>query len=318
MSLLWSYYYARRLPMDEFLGGLEVPRLRFFADSGAHSARTLGGHIELDDYARWIKRWSPWFTIYANLDVIWAAEATWRNQRRLEDVHGLHPMPVFHTGESFRALERYLSEGYTYIALGKLLGNPVKSLRPWLEKCFRMAQGTAVFHGFGLTVHQLLREFPFYSVDSSSWGSGVRYGALKLFHQGRWVNVMLGNRKSVSRHRDALEAYAIPVKAMTRGGYDRNVVAGACAIAQYRAADALRAVHGPIALPPGKGYPPPGTVQHDRVVRASDDAPGLNIFLAEGSTAGHVRHAGGLHLYLADSSLRWTYEAARSIARETA
>jgi hypothetical protein len=317
MSLLWSYFYARRLDLDEFLGGLQVPRLRFFADSGAHSARTLGGHIDLDEYAGWIKRWSPWFTIYANLDVIWAARQTWDNQRRLEEVHGLHPMPVFHTGESWAALERYLDAGYTYIALGKLLGNSVKSLRPWLDRCFRMAEGRAVFHGFGLTVWQLLREFPFYSVDSSSWGSGVRYGALKLFHQGRWVNVRLGDRASVTKHREALEAYGVPVRAMTRGGYDRDVVAGACAIAQYRAAQVIRGIHGPIQLPAGKGYPPLEAPRHPRVVPASGNQ-GLDMYLAEASTAGHVRHAGGLHLYLADSSLRWTKVAARSHARETA
>lgn len=312
MNLLWSYAYARTFNMADFLGGLGVPRLRFFADSGAHSARTLGITIGIDDYADWIKRWSPWFTVYCNLDVIGAPEATWRNQRHLEDEHGLAPMPVFHTGEPWTALERYLDEGYTYIALGKLLGNAPGVLRPWLARAFHMAQDRAVFHGFGMTTWRLLKEFPFYSVDSSSWGAGVRYGMVRLFHHGRWVNVRLRSRDDVRQHRETLAAYGIPLSTLTRGGYDRNVVAGACAVAVYRASAWLRARHGPIELPEGKGYP---TGQRADLVLPPDE-PGQHTYLAEGSTVGHQRHAGGLHLYLADASSKWTAAAASRIARE--
>jgi hypothetical protein len=281
--------------MDEFLGAMEVPRLRFFADSGAHSARTLGIHLDVDQYAAWISQWSRWFTIYANLDVIWSPEATWRNQRRLEDHHGLHPVPVFHTGEPFAALERYLDEGYAYIALGKLLGNPVSALRPWLSKCFRLAGDRAVFHGFGLTQWPLLREFPFYSVDSSTWTSGLRWGYLRLFHRGRWVNVHLRVREDVLAYREVLAAYRLPLAAVSGKAYDREAVAGASALAAYRSAEWLRRRHGPIPLPPGRGYPPAGTPTAGKV----DPAP-----------------AHGLHLYLADSSINWPPAAARSIGKE--
>jgi hypothetical protein len=315
MNLLWSYAYARNMAMDEFLGGLPVRRMRFFADSGAHSARTLGIHLDLDSYAAWIKKWAPWFTIYANLDVIGAAQATWDNQQRLEQDHGLHPMPVFHTGETWDVLERYLEAGYTYIALGKLLGNSKNDLRPWLAKCFRLAEGRAVFHGFGLTVFSMLKEFPFYSVDSSTWGSGVRFGYLSLFHAGRWTKISLRNRADVLANRQLLDRYSIPITALSAKGFDRNVVAGACAAAVYRAADWVRRIHGPIALPPGKGYPPRRADRPAKVLDAT--GPGLSVYLAEGTDTGHRRHAGGLHLYLADSSKRWTAAAARSITRET-
>lgn len=318
MNLLWSYFYARTMQLDTFLEGLEVPRLRFFADSGAHSARTLGVALELDDYAAWIKRWAPWFTIYANLDVIGAPARTLDNQRRLEEVHGLHPMPVYHTGEPPSVLERYIEEGYTYIALGKLLGNPYPRLKPWLERAFKIADGRAVFHGFGLTVWDALRTFPFYSVDSSSWGSGVRFGNLKLFHRGQWVSVQLRTRKDVAKHREVLDAYGLPWRALTREGYRRDLVAGACAVAMYRANEHIRRIHGPIALPPGKGYPPPNLPQKPKVARAAD-AVHQHTYLAEGSSHGHVWHADGLHLYLADSATRGSKlcnHAAEAIAKE--
>lgn len=292
MNMLWSYAYAHSRPMDVFLGGLPVDRLRFFADSGAHSARTLGIHIDVDTYAQWVKAWAPWMTIYANLDVIWSPAETWANQQRLEQVHGLHPMPVFHTGEPWDALERYLAEGYSYIALGKLLGNTKNVLRPWLAECFRRAGDRAVFHGFGLTTWALLQEFPFYSVDSSTWGSGLRFGYLKLFHKGRWHKVWLRRRADVLEHRHVLDAYGLPYRALTGPGFDRDAVAGACAAALYQASQWLRRRHGLIPLPPGRGYPPAGTPTVPKVAPAGD--PGLNTYLADASTSGHVRHAGGL------------------------
>lgn len=313
MNLLWSYVYARSYSMDQFLGDLPVPRLRFFADSGAHSARTLGLDLSVDDYATWIKQWHQWFTVYANLDVIWSPQATRANQHRLEEHHGLSPTPVFHTGEDFSVLQRYLDEGYTYIALGKLLGNSVKHLRPWIAKCFRMAGDQAVFHGFGLTVWQLLREFPFYSVDSSSWGAGVRYGTMRLFHRGRWVTVKLRDRNHVQAHRQVLDSYGLPYSALSAKGYDRAKVAGACAVANYRAAEWLRAKHGPIHLPPGRGYPQAPTV--DKITPAVE-SPGLHQYMADSSTSGHQWHAGGLHMYLADSSNKWTNLAAQAMAQE--
>jgi hypothetical protein len=314
MNLLWSYFYARTMKMDEFLGGLEVPRLRFFADSGAHSARTLGSALVLEDYAAWLIKWHPWFTIYANLDVIGGPDGTWANQRRLEDTHGLHPMPVYHTGEPISVLERYIEHGYTYIALGKLLGNPYARIKPWLERAFRVAAGRAVFHGFGLTVWSALQEFPFYSVDSSSWGSGVRFGTMKLFHRGQWVSVSLRNREDVLKHRGVLDSYGLPFRALTRDGYDRALVGGACAVAMYRANEHIRRIHGPITLPPGKGYPP-GAGLVGKVAPADEECS-QHTYLAEGSSHGHRWHAGGLHLYLADSSVRLTKFAARGVGKE--
>jgi hypothetical protein len=297
MCVLTSYAYFRARPLGPWLDSMAVPQLRYFADSGAHSARTLGIHLDVDSYAEWLHRWEPWCTVYANLDVIWAPEATWENQRALEDRHGLNPVPVFHTGEPWSALHRYVDEGYTYIALGKLLGNPPSVLRPWLAECFRIACDRAVFHGFGLTQWPLLREFRFYSVDSSSWTSAVRFGYLMLFGRGRWQQVWLRDQASVTAHRDLLASYGLPLAACSARSYDRAAVVGACAAAVYRAAEWLRARHGLVHLPPGRGYPPAGTATVAKVEPAA---------------------APGLHVYLADSSDTWLPPASRPIAKEMA
>lgn len=318
MDLLWSYVYARNLDLKAFLEGLAAPRIRFFADSGAHSARTLGLDLQIQQYAQWLTEHQDWCTIYANLDVIGGPDATRVNQDYLES-QGLHPVPVFHTGEPFSVLEDYIADGYTYIALGKLLGNSQKDLTPWIARCFEVAGDRAVFHGFGLTVWDQLRRFPWYSVDSSSWGAGVRYGQVRLFDRGRWVPISLRDRKAVRDNLDLLRSYRLSPRDMTSGHYNRAAVAGACAVAQYRAAEWLTRRHGVIGLPPGKGYPPPSAPVVDKIVRLQ---PGPNDtrtqYLAEGSPHGHAWHADAFTMYLADSSSRWTPVAAQAIAQEQA
>lgn len=290
MNLLWSYAYARKTHVGAAIEKFQVPSMRFFADSGAHSARTLGIDIGVDDYAAWLKRWHQHFTIYANLDVIFAADATYRNQKALED-HDLHPMPVFHTGEEWKHLERYLEEGYTYIALGKLLGNSWTKLAPWLAKAFRIAGDQAVFHGFGLTAWNAIREFPFYSVDSSSWTSPYRFGTLRLFDRGRWVTVKMRDREDVRKHRRILETYNAPIAALSRGGFDRNTVGRLSAAAYVKAGEWVAESHGPILLPPGKGYPPP---HQARPVVPAAEAGRFHLYLAETTDWAHLNHANAI------------------------
>lgn len=294
MNLLWSYAYARKVLIDQAVHDLPVPSVRFFADSGAHSARTLGIHLDTDLYGDWLRKWHSQFTIYANLDVIFGPAATWNNQMRLEE-HGLSPMPVFHTGEPWSWLEKYLEAGYTYIALGKLLGNSWKVLRPWLAKAFRIADGQAVFHGFGLTSWNAIREFPFYSVDSSSWTTVYRYGVLRLYdeHRSRWESIRLRDQADARRHSRLLRDYGVPMAALTAASYDKARVAQASALAYVKAGEAVARAHGPIALPPGKGYP-------DRMP-LSPKTP-------------HAAEAGRFHLYLAEGTLHHHLAHARALA----
>ncbi|TCO47319.1 hypothetical protein [Actinocrispum wychmicini] len=289
-KMLCSYAYFRVKRMDEFLGSLpggEASML--FGDSGAHSARTLGIHLTLEDYAAWCRRWDDQLTVYSNLDVIGAPEATYRNQKRLEAM-GLQPLPVFHTGEPWYWLERYLDEGYTYIALGKLLGNPVKVVTPWLVKAFRLAEGRAVFHGFGMTVWELLKTFPFYSVDSSTWGRGFRWGTIRLFDRGRWVLVRLRDRAAVLRHRDLIRKHGYdPVILAHHDTYDRAAMGGLCAVAYHRAEAWLRARHHPVGVPSGVHNP-------FRCDPAGVPA-GLHLYLADATTHWLLRAATGVHRY---------------------
>lgn len=313
--VLLSYHYFKQAEdmgrlLDEHFGADTHPEV--FADSGAFSALTQGAPIDLHQYARWLQANERHFAVYANLDVIGdgeaAAEGTWQNQRVLEDEYGLRPLPVFHAGEPWSALERYLEAGYRYIALGGLVGRPRNSIMPWLVSCFRRAEGVAVFHGFGLTSWEPLKALPWYSVDSSSWGSGYRYGIVRLWDDRRGrMEVFTLEHENRYKHGQLLRTYGFTPADIEPGTDGLRQRLAALSAASWRRAEAwLRRRHGRIQIPGAPDDVPPGLRWYN-----ADNAPsnlangaeGLRLYCADGSLQNLGDGAQGLRLYLADTNL---------------
>jgi hypothetical protein len=206
MRLLLSYYYYGSADLDQTLAGFKAP-LDLFADSGAYSAETIGVPIAVDDYAAWIDREGWRFTTYVNLDVIGDAEATWRNQQRMEAL-GLAPVPAFHGGEPWEYFERYCDR-YPYVALGGMVARDRMAAMRWCIRCFKTARATGTkLHGFGQTRIFFLRSLPWYSVDSSSWASAHMYGGVML-----WDDKLINFRKIPLHDHDAAYRHAALIRA---------------------------------------------------------------------------------------------------------
>ena len=167
----------------------------------------------------------------------------------------MHPLPVFHVGEDWKYLERYI-EDYPYVALGGMVPYLVpgkrKELMVWLLRCFKMAQGRTVYHGFGCTVWEIVKALPWYSVDSSSWGTGFRYGKITLFdnQSGKFVHASLGNHQECYKCAPIFRSHGFAPNEFS----DRkeNTRAKNCAIAAiaYRLAEQwLEHRHGSITIP---------------------------------------------------------------------
>lgn len=167
-------------------------KVDLFLDSGAFSAKTQGVEINLDDYIAFVKEHLLYLTVYANLDVIGDAEATLRNQKKMEAA-GLNPLPCYHYGEPIKYLTYYLDR-YEYIALGGMVSPTNAALLPWLDQLFsRYICGCdglpkVKVHGFGLTSHRLMKRYPWFSVDSTSWVVTGRMGSVYVprYRKGAW------------------------------------------------------------------------------------------------------------------------------------
>ncbi len=139
----------------------------------------------VDSYAAFVKEHQIGIDYYAVVDAIPNAEITYRNQKYMEEKHGLSPVPVVHYGCKVSWLEKYLEEGYAYVGLGGLVGAASEAgVVSWLDRCFDVVcdQPSRLpkikLHGFGVTSHPLLLRYPWWSVDSASWTKVGAFGGI--------------------------------------------------------------------------------------------------------------------------------------------
>lgn len=147
----------------------------------------------LDEYAAFVKKYKAGIDHYANVDAIQNAKLTYRNQKYLEEKHGLNPVPVVHLGDgSIKWLKRYIKEGYDFIGLGGLAGKATARQRlDWLDDCFKVVCGgcgpkclpCVKLHGFGITSYKMLLRYPWWSVDSVTWAKQGGFGSIFVPHK---------------------------------------------------------------------------------------------------------------------------------------
>lgn len=234
--VLLSFHYhgapGLRDRLDSTFGGHPVG---IMFDSGAYSAKSQGAAISLPNYTRFLQEHQDLAEVCANLDVIGDPDASASNQAALEAA-GLHPIPVFHGGSPLPVLENLCNQ-YPYVALGGMTAPSARAqLWPWLARCFTIAErhGTRL-HGFGLTGWQALLDFPFYSVDSSSWGAGHRYGSVPVWDGRRMIKLTLSDPASVYRQGTLLRSYGVEPKLLAdRALYHHSVAAGVAAASWLR------------------------------------------------------------------------------------
>lgn len=173
VRMLCSYHYFKK--KTELVKELVEKHYEIFIDSGAFSAATKGAVINIDEYCVFIKDTGA--TIYAGLDVIGDAKQTRINNEYMIKEHGLNPIPTFHMGSELKDLELVAAGQYSYIALGGLvfsanIVNHCDRVWHWILSNNPKLR----VHGFGLTNLDLMKRYPWYSVDSSSYKSCRRFG----------------------------------------------------------------------------------------------------------------------------------------------
>lgn len=166
-------------------------------DSGAYGAWARSEALDVKDYIRFCKALGDHAWQIVNLDVIpgaflrrantadeveHSAAASYKNLQRMKDA-GLNPMPVFHMGERLHWLEKLLKDGETYIGLSLN-----KTLRPedhrrYLDMVFNMLtdrEGRPYVrtHGFAVTSYPMMVNYPWASVDSTTWSLTPGYGQI--------------------------------------------------------------------------------------------------------------------------------------------
>lgn len=180
----------------------------FLLDSGAFSfmAQQKKGNFKeidwdkyLDEYIDFINRYNVRYFFELDVDSLVGYEKVKQMRTRLERETRKKCIPVWHKS---RGLEEWIKmcKEYDYIAIGASGKNDsawtIKNTSV-LKKLLSIAQeNNCKVHGLGFTRTKVLHEFSFYSVDSTAWLSGGRFGSLYEFNGKTMNSVSFKNRRA--------------------------------------------------------------------------------------------------------------------------
>lgn len=195
-NVLISYaFYKSAIKARTIFGNYNPKNL--ILDSGAFSVWTTGKSIDIEQYAYFCSRMKeefPLCNIYCvNLDVLPgqfgrrptdterenSASDGWANMEYLES-KGLKVIPVYHQHEDLKWLDK-MREHTDYIGISPANDVSMNEKLNFLNEVFAKIKDTIKTHGFAVTAHEQLYNYPFYSVDSSSWKSPARFGTIPIF-----------------------------------------------------------------------------------------------------------------------------------------
>ena len=187
--LLSSFHYLKKHKSKDLYNLVERRNAEgnFILDSGAFTMFTkknndLDGYIE--EYINFINKYDIKHYIELDIDVIVGYEEVKRIRKYIEGKTGKPSIPVWHKSRGIDEWRKLVDE-YDYVAIGGLANKSIKpdeykNMIPMIK--YAKSKGCKV-HGLGFT-GQKCGDYGFYSVDSSSWSSGRRFGSAVKFVDG--------------------------------------------------------------------------------------------------------------------------------------
>lgn len=170
-------------------------------DSGAFSVWNKGAHIDFDKYVEFCVRY-PEVHYYVNLDVIpgkpgvrksitkaGVEESCLRGFENYKRMKGCLPLdkliPVFHMNDDVKWIDRYLSDGVTYLGVSPANDRSTRDKLKWLNSVRKhlfdgAGRPLCRTHGFAVTSHSLMKHMRWHSVDSASWKQTASWGAVYI------------------------------------------------------------------------------------------------------------------------------------------
>jgi hypothetical protein len=155
--------------------------MKLMLDSGAFTAWTKGVHIDIDEYAEYVKR-DKLFDYAFNLDVIGDGAASYHNWKYLRKL-GVNTIPVFHIGTDEKYFVKYAKQT-DYIGIGAIAKlssvKRIYGLRSFFTKYVVDEKGypKVKLHGLGITMMYAILGWPWYSIDSTAVLKSAAFGKI--------------------------------------------------------------------------------------------------------------------------------------------
>ena len=155
----------------------------YLLDSGGFVARTKGININVKDYANYINKFNIKYVFELDTNNI---NETLKNRQYLNKYTKAIIIPIYHWSDYKEKRYKMLDDmikNYKYIGIGGIAGENIaqKHEKTLYNFVFNKTRNKIKVHGLGITAKKILKEYPFYSVDSTSWLSMARYGNSKYY-----------------------------------------------------------------------------------------------------------------------------------------
>lgn len=196
-NFLMSFHYIKEKSVD--LHKYKFGDVKFFIDSGVYTYLTNENfkdkEIPLDfwenkiqEYLEWVEENKDMIFAIANLDLddIVGMDKVWEwNKKYFEPFMLRTNIPVcfiWHPSTGIKNWEK-MCQRYAYVGFSWVSGERANDYITEAKRLLAIAQRyNAVVHGMGMTRTSLLPKLPFYTVDSTSWKAGLRYGLLSFWN----------------------------------------------------------------------------------------------------------------------------------------
>lgn len=214
IRILESYYY-----MDEDLRKL-IPYFEdFLLDSGAFTFMQNSHKKEIDwdkyveEYGQFIKDNNIKHFFELDIDPIVGIKEVERLRNKLEKITGRQCIPVWHKSRGLDYYKKMCKE-YSYIAIGGIVTKEIKSTEydifiPLLKIA---KENNCKVHGLGFTRIPLLKKYHFYSVDSTAWTTGNRFGFIYKYENGDLKKIDKPNGTRIKARETAINNFVEWVK----------------------------------------------------------------------------------------------------------
>lgn len=160
----------------------------FLLDSGAFTFMSnVKGKVNWDEYieryAQFINQYDVKYFFELDIDSIVGIKEVERLRHKLEALTGKQSIPVWHKSRGKDYWLKMIKE-YSYVSIGGIV---TREIKPSEYKYFtwmlnKAREQNCKVHALGFTNLKGLEKYPFYSVDSTSWLSGNRFGSVYKFN----------------------------------------------------------------------------------------------------------------------------------------
>lgn len=216
--ILESYYYLAK--HEEWISKLMPFFKGFLLDSGAFTfmsdvknSKQVNWDLYVEKYAAFINKYNINLFFELDIDVLVGIQEVERLRKKLEALTKKKCIPVWHKSRGKEYWLRMIKE-YNYVAIGGIVTREIKPEDyPFFSYFLKTAQqAKCKVHALGFTNLEGLKIYPFYSVDSTAWLSGNRFGAVYQFNGTSMVKTTKPDGQKVKGRQVAVHNFTEWVK----------------------------------------------------------------------------------------------------------